>query len=190
MLPDKILPVQRIRWTVNTEGTEAQEKGGCFFHVLIWMTWQQSRQSRHWGTTAVLLNEHTDWRRSFQRRHFAAHGMSLPCRWGGGACECTAMSEESASFYMIKKILLLGQWEYMVSLLIWPCVLLLWLFIGPWLCFCAEETPAESWLPADRTYFWTHGRMAAHPIKSTGAHTGSGKVWRGVCVCVAVCVGI
>lgn len=120
MLPDKILPVQRIRWTVNTEGTEAQEKGGCFFHVLIWMTWQQSRQSRHWGTTAVLLNEHTDWRRSFQRRHFAAHGMSLPCRWGGGACECTAMSEESASFYMIKKILLLGQWEYMVSLLIWP----------------------------------------------------------------------
>lgn len=146
------------------------------------MTWQQSRPNRHWGTTAVVLGERTDWRRGFPEKTFAAHGVSLPCRWSGGACECTAMSEEQASFYVIKKISLLVQGEYTVSLLIWPWVLLLWLFIGPWLRFCAEETPAESWLPADRPDSWTHGWMAAHPIKPTC----SGKGVKPVRVCDSV----
>lgn len=66
----------------------------------------------------------------------------------------------------------------MVSILICPWVLLLWLCTGPWLCFSAVETPAESWLPVDRIYSWTHGWMEAHPIKSTEADTGSGKVCR------------
>lgn len=118
----------------------------------------------------------------FPEKTFAAHGMSLPCR-----CECTVMSEEQADFYAIKKILLLVQGEYTVSLLIWPWVLLLWLFIGPWLRFCAEETPAESWLPADRPDSWTHGWLAAHPIKPTGAHMLRKGV-KAVCVCICDCV--
>lgn len=69
MQPDKILPVQRIRWTANTEGKEAEGKKSCFFLVLIWMTWQQSRPNRHWEKTAVVLGECTDWCCSFQRRH-------------------------------------------------------------------------------------------------------------------------
>lgn len=122
----------------------------------------------------------------FPEKTFAAHSVSLPCRWSGGACECTAMSKEQASFYVIKKISLLVQREHMVSLLIWPWVLLLWLFIGPWLCFCAEETPAVSQLPADRPDSWTHGWMAAHPIKPAGAHMLR-KRCEG-CVCVWQCI--
>lgn len=133
------------------------------------MTWQQSHPNRHWKTKAV-IGRHTNWRSGFPEKTFAAHSMSLPCRWGGGARECAAMSKEQASFYAIKKILQRGQKESMLSLLIWPWVLLLWLFIGSWLHFCAEETPAEPRLPADRPDSWTHGWMAAHPIKPTGAH--------------------
>lgn len=151
MQPDNILLVQRIGWTANAQRKAVQENGFAFFHVLIWMTWQQSRPNRLWENTAVVLGKSAEWHWSFPEKTFAAHSMSLPCRWGRGACESTAMSEEQTGFYMIKKILQLVLGKYMLSVLIWPRVLLLWLFTGPWLCFCAEETPAESWLPADRT---------------------------------------
>lgn len=68
MHPDKILPLRQTRWRVKTNREGADEKG-CFCHVLIWMTWQQSRPNRHWETTAVVLGERTDWRRAFQSRH-------------------------------------------------------------------------------------------------------------------------
>lgn len=163
------------------------KKRAAFLHVLIWMTWQQSRQNRHWGTTAVVLGERSNWRRRIQRRHLQpkachshvaeaevrvdappwARSGSVIMRWGRSNCQCRG--------------------EYTVLLLTWPWVPLLWLFIGPWLRLCAEETPAESWLPADRPDSWTHGWMAAHPIKPTGAHTCSRKVWE-LCVCMWLCI--
>ena len=77
------------------------------------------------------------------------------------------------------------------SPLIWPRDPLLWLFFGPWLCLCAEETHAGLWLPADRTHSWTRGWMPAHQAEVTGACTGHRKVWSVcVCVCVCVCVGL
>ncbi len=186
-LPDKILPVQQIRWTANTGRKRSAGKEGLLFPCVDLNDLTAITPKQTLGDNNCSFGQAYRLTARFPEKTFAAHGMSLLCRWGGGACECTVMSEEQADFYVIKKILLLVKGEYTVSLLIWPWVLLLWLFIGPWLRFCAEETPAEPWLPADRPDSWTHGWMAAHPIKPTGAHMLRKGV-KAVCVCNCDCV--
>lgn len=132
------------------------------------------------------MDMHADWWRGFHSRHSAAHGMPLPCCWGGGACKCTALSRESVCFYGLKDLSARAvRVLYVLLLFFWPWVLLLWLFIGPWLCFRARKTPAESWLPTDWTYSWKQGWMGGPPVKPTGEHTGHRKVWgeRAVVMC-------
>lgn len=91
-----VLPVQQIRPTVMAEtevvhrekGVKASPHPLLVLPSMCWFEWPDSNHGKtdsgEGGTTAVLLGKRTDWRGSFQKRHFAAHGVSLPCHWVGG----------------------------------------------------------------------------------------------------------
>lgn len=62
MLPDKILPVERLRWAAKTGEKQAQEKRAPF--SICWFEWPDSNHAKTetGGTTAVVLGERTGWR--------------------------------------------------------------------------------------------------------------------------------
>lgn len=190
MLPDKILPVQWARWTANTVRNEVQDKNGLlfFFHVLIWMTWQQIMPKQTLGDNSCSFGWAYRLTAQLPEKTLAAHGMSLPCRRGGGACECPAMSEKQTSFHVIRKILLLEQREIhglaIDSAHSSPAVAVYWPLTSL-LCWgdtCRVLT--ASW----QTRFLNSWLDGGAPNKT---HRSAHILWKGVkavCVCACDCV--
>lgn len=153
------------------------------------MTWQQSRLSRYWETTAVVLGKRTDWRNGFSGRHL----QPTACHFNAAEAEVRVNVLPWARIRQVFMCLRrscsqsrANTWShYWFGPGFSCCACLLAL---DWR-FCAEETPAVSWLLADRPNSWTHGWMAAHPIKTPVDHACSGKVLS-LCVCVCLCTWV
>lgn len=128
------------------------------------MTWQQqpkhAKKASSCGLwTTILTDIMILWKdtRSPQHATFMLLG-----RW------CIHPCRQGATMFFVWLRRFWGCCSECTLILIWPWVFPLLLFIGPWLCFCAEETPAESWLPADRPDSWSYGRATGFPTKTTG----------------------
>lgn len=152
------------------------------------MTWQQIMPKQTLGDNSCSFGWAYRLTAQLPEKTLAAHGMSLPCRRGGGACECPAMSEKQTSFHVIRKILLLEQREIhglaIDSAHSSPAVAVYWPLTSL-LCWgdtCRVLT--ASW----QTRFLNSWLDGGAPNKT---HRSAHILWKGVkavCVCACDCV--
>lgn len=123
---------------------------------------------------------------AYPEKTFAAQGVSLPCRWGGGACGCTAVSEERARYYAMRKILLPVQGRihgFAIDLaLSSPAVVVYWPLTSP---LCGGDTCrvlTASW----QTRFLNSWLDGGPPNKTHRSAHMLSKGVRAVCVYVTV----